>query len=286
VCSYAGLNHADKSARKQSKSKTAAATLFLLILVPVLTRAQSIGASAKTEIETGAATQAAAALANSKLAAKERLHAEQIYYQAVRDHPESAPAHNALAAFLWNNGKPEAALAHWQVAQRLDPANAEAANSLGEVYLRLGRVADAAEQFLRAVRSKPANPVYHFDLANVEFLLRHDLAAAWKIDSAEVLQRALAEFREASRLAPTDSEYARAYAETFYGMPDPDWKEALAAWQHYLELSTYRDFAYSQLARVSLKRRNKADALFYLGKISDPAFSGLKEKLRKQADAL
>ena len=269
-----------------SRCKRTAATLFILLLTPVLPLAQSIGASAITWIEIKAAHKAAEALANPNVTAKERLRVEQIYYQLVRDNPQSVPAQNALAAFLWKNGKTEAAVEHLRIAQGLEPANAESANSLGGAYLGLGRVSDAAEQFLLAIHLEAANPLYHFNLANVEFVLRNDLTAAWKIDSAELLQRALLEFREASRLAPMDLEYARAYAETFYGMPNPDWKEAQVAWQHYLELSTNRNFAYLQLARVSLKRHKKAEALSFLDKISDSSYSELKEKLRKQAEAL
>jgi Tfp pilus assembly protein PilF len=269
-----------------SRCKRAAATLFILLFTPVLPLAQSIGASAITWIEIKAAHKAAEALANPNVTAKERLRVEQIYYQLVRDNPQSVPAQNALAAFLWKNGKTEAAVEHLRIAQGLEPANAESANSLGGAYLGLGRVSDAAEQFLLAIHLEAANPLYHFNLANVEFVLRNDLTAAWKIDSAELLQRALFQFREASRLAPMDLEYARAYAETFYGMPNPDWKEAQVAWQHYLELSTNRNFAYLQLARVSLKRHKKAEALSFLDKISDSSYSELKEKLRKQAEAL
>src|SRR5467141_3558015 len=270
----------------RSKCKRAAATLFILLFTPVLAPAESIGAWAKTRIEIKAAHKAAEALANPNVTVKERLSMEQIYYQLVRDNPESVPAQNALAAFLSKSGKAEAAVEHWRTAQRLEPKNGEAANSLGGAYLRIGRVREAAEQFLLAVRSENNNPDYHFDLGNVEFVLRGDLTAAWKIDSAELLQRALFQFREASRLAPTDLEYARAYAETFYGMPNPDWKEAQVAWQHYLEISTNRNFAYLQLARVSLKQRKKAETLSFLNKISDSSFSQIKEKLRKQAEAL
>jgi tetratricopeptide (TPR) repeat protein len=269
-----------------SRCKRAAATLFIPLLAPVVARAQSIGASVKTSIEIMAAHKAAEALANPNVTAKERLRVEQIYYELVRDNPQSVPAQNALAAFLWKNGKPEAAVEHWHIAQRLEPANAETANSLGGAYLRMGLVREAAEQFLLAVRSESNNPDYHFDLGNVEFLFRNDLTAAWKIDSAELLQRALFEFREASRLAPMDLEYARAYAETFYGMPNPDWKEAQVAWQHFLELSPNRNFAYLQLARVSLKQHKKAEALSFLDKISDSSYSEVKEKVRKQAEAL
>ena len=269
-----------------SKCKRAAATLFILLFTAVLARAQSIAAWAQTWIEIKAAHKAAEALANPNVTAKERLRVEQIYYQLVRDNPQSVPAQNALAAFLWKNGKTEAAVEHLRIAQGLEPANAESANSLGGAYLGLGRVSDAAEQFLLAIHLEAANPLYHFNLANVEFVLRNDLTAAWKIDSAELLQRALFQFREASRLAPMDLGYARAYAETFYGMPNPDWKEAQVAWQHYLELSTNRNFAYLQLARVSLKRHKKAEALSFLDKVSDSSYSQVKEKLRKQAEAL
>ena len=272
--------------RNWSECKRAAATLVILLFTPVLARAESIGAWAKTRIEIKAAHKAAETLANPNVTAKERLRVEQIYYQLVRNNPQSVPAQNALAAFLWKNGKAEAAVEHWRTVQRLEPENAEAASSLGGAYLRIGRVREAAEQFLLAVRSESNNPDYHLDLGNVEFMFRSDLTAAWKIDSAELLQRALFQFREASRLAPTDLEYARAYAETFYGMPKPDWKEAQVAWQHYLELSTNRNFAYLHLARISLKRHNKAEALSFLDKISDSSYFQIKEKLRKQAEAL
>ena len=267
--------------------KRAATTLFILLFALGLARAESVGAWAKTWIEIKAAHKAEEeALANPNVTAKERLRVGQIYYQLVRDNPQSVPAQNALAAFLWKNGNAEAAVEHWQTAQRLDPKNGEAANSLGGAYLRIGRVREAAEQFLLAVRSENDNPEYHLDLGNVEFIFRNDLTAAWKIDSAELLQRALFQYREASRLAPTDLEYARAYAETFYGMPNPNWEEAQIAWQHYLEVCTDRNFAYLQLARVSLKRHKKAEALSFLDKVSGSLYSEIKEKLRKQAEAL
>jgi predicted negative regulator of RcsB-dependent stress response len=68
-------------------------------------------------------------------------------------------------------------------------------------------------------------------------------------------------------------------------MPNPDWEEAQVAWQHYLELSTDRNFAYLQLARVSLKRHKKAEALSFLDKVSDFSYSEVKKKLRKQVEA-
>jgi cytochrome c-type biogenesis protein CcmH/NrfG len=166
------------------------------------------------------------------------------------------------------------------------PDSAAVANSLGGAYLRMGKAKASAAAFARAVDLDRENPAYHFNLANVEFMLRHDLAAAWKMDMDDVLRLALAEFRETSRLSPNNLEYARAYAETFYAVSDPDWSEAEAAWRHVLALSTNRDFVYLHLARVCLKRRDAKGARQFLGKIVDGKHDILKRKLQAQADRL
>jgi tetratricopeptide (TPR) repeat protein len=215
-----------------------------------------------------------------------RRRAQVSHEKILQEHPTSAPAHLAYAEFLSENGNLRAAIAHWREAQRLDPGNAATANSLGGAYLRMGRAAESAEQFYRAIELAGGNAAYHFNLANVEFMLRHDLQAAWKVDPSEVLRRALAEFRAASDLSPNDIEYARAYAETFYGMPDPDWAEAALAWKRVLALSPTGDFAYLQLARVSLKRGDANEARRCLAKLTDSRNEGLKRKLLAKADLL
>ena len=79
-------------------------------------------------------------------------------------------------------------------------------------------------------------------------------------------------------------EYARGYAETFYGLPDPNWTEAEAAWKHVLSLSPQGDFANLQLARVSLKLGHKEEARQFLAPLHDARHDSLKQKLRDQAD--
>jgi|KBSMisStandDraft_5_1062788.scaffolds.fasta_scaffold40994_3 tetratricopeptide (TPR) repeat protein len=226
----------------------------------------------------------ASAAAQTPLAAQRR--AQVSHEKILQEHPTSAPAHLAYAEFLSENGNLRAAIAHWHEAQRLDPGNAATANSLGGAYLRMGRAAESAAQFSRAIELASGNAAYHFNLANVEFMLRHDLQAAWKVTLTEVLRRALVEFRTASDLSPYDVEYARAYAETFYGMPDPDWAQAALAWKRVLALSPRGDFAYLQLARVSLKRGDANEARRCLAKLSDSRNESLKRKLLAEADLL
>jgi Flp pilus assembly protein TadD len=212
---------------------------------------------------------------------------EQIVHEKfLQEHPGSAAGHSSYAEFLSEEGNFRAAILHWRTAQLLAPGNAAIANSLGGAYLRMGKAAASAAQFARAIGLESDNAAYHFNLANVEFMLRHDLTAAWKMELPNLLRLALAEFREASRLSPNDIEYARAYAETFYGMPNPDWLEAEAAWKHVLSLSPQGDFVYLQLARVSLKRGDAEGARQFLNKIIDARNDGLKRKLQAQADRL
>ena len=215
-----------------------------------------------------------------------RRRAQVTHEKFLQEHPTSAPAHLVYAEFLSDNGNLRAAIAHWHAAQRLEPGNAAIANSLGGAYLRMGHAADSAEQFSRAIELSSGNAAYHFNLANVEFMLRHDLTAAWNVEMPEVLRRALADFRTASQLSPNDVEYARAYAETFYAEPDPDWAEAEAAWKRVLALSSKGDFAYLQLARISLKRGDASEARRCLAKLTDTRNEGLKRKLLAQADLL
>ena len=204
----------------------------------------------------------------------------------LQDHPECAAAHQVYAQFLAEHGNLRAAVIHWQSAQEMAPRDAAIANSLGGAYLRMGRAADSASQFARATTLESGNAAYHFNLANVEFMLRHDLAIAWQMEAPALLHLALAEFREASRLAPNDLGYAQAYAETFYGMPDADWSAAEAAWKHVLSLTPKRDFVYLHLARVSLKRGDAQSARQFLAKIVDTRHDSLKRKLQAQADQL
>lgn len=212
--------------------------------------------------------------------------AQIAHEKILQEHPRSASAHRAYAEFLFDSGNLRAAIVQWRQAQILDPGNAALANSLGGAYLRAGYAAASAAQFSRAIELASNNAAYHFNLANVIFMLRHDLQKAWKVETPELLRHSLAEFRIASQLSPDDVEYARAYAETFYGMPDPDWAEADAAWRRVLALSAQGDFAYLQLARISLKRGNANEARRCLAKLTDTRTSALKQKMLAQADRL
>lgn len=210
---------------------------------------------------------------------------ETIYADLVAKYPKDAAVRNGQAEFFWNEEKHERALETWLAAEKLDPKNAVVLDHLGGAYLSAGETKKAAGYYARATASEPANAAYHYNFANVAYLFRHELLDADHADAAAVLRMALQHFRDASRLEPLNTEYARAYAETFYTVPDPDWPTALQAWQHFYEITPGKDFALLNLARVHMKLGHKSDARESLSQIKGPEFDRLKTRLRERIEA-
>lgn len=224
-------------------------------------------------------------LAAREAGAEEWRKLDQIYGDLAAEYPADARVRNARAESLWTRDERDRALAEWTAAEKLDAKNAAVLDHLADAWLAEGDVRKAAGYAARAVASEPGNAGYHFALANLTFLFRHDLTNAASPDSGAVLQKALTHFSEASRLAPLNSDYARSYAETFYSLPTPDWEAALAAWTHYREIAPKKDFAWLNLARVQLKLGRKQEAMDCLSSIQGPEFKKLKQRLEAQARA-
>ena len=212
----------------------------------------------------------------------------ELFRQLTARYPAEAAVRKAAGDHFWRTGDTRVATAEWEAAQALDPGDADTANALGSARLREGQIRRACEQFQRATAARPEVARYHFDLGNVLFVFRHELAGLSSVpDEAAALRGALAELRRARDLAADNMEYARAYAETFYGVPDPDWSEAFDAWERVRVLSgSTPDFALSHLARVSLRLNQPDQAERFLETIHDPQFAGLQAKLRQQAEKL
>ena len=209
---------------------------------------------------------------------------EKIYAELGAKYSDDAAVRNAHAEFLWSRGEAERAVAMWMEAVALDPQNAVVLDHLAGGWLAAGEVKKSAACYARAVESAPGNAAYRFAFANVTFLFRHELLNAAQPDEAAVLAHALADFAAASRLAPLNPEYARAYAETFYSIPKPDWTEALTAWRHFSEISPQKDFAQANLARIHLKLGQKDAARACLEKIQGAGFQRLKARLSERIE--
>lgn len=202
------------------------------------------------------------------------------YQQLVEKYEETGAAHAARAQFLASFGQFAQAKKEWETAQRLESANAGYAHQFANCCLSVGDVNAAVAALEKAVQLQPASALYHHDLGNAYFLFRHKLRP--KTGSA-VLSEALRHLRKAAQLDRSNLEFARGYAETFYGVPDPDWDAALKAWEHVLQLSDDKQLAYSNMVRVQIQLGRLGEARRTLEKL--PAQSKMRSVLQRQIDS-
>jgi tetratricopeptide (TPR) repeat protein len=282
--------------RRQLFSNALAILLAMMLVSPSPARAQSgAGDAGAKPPEVDQELQSALLVENAVLAKSETDGVSepapadidritQVYTQIIAHHPKSAEALNSYGEFLWRIKNPGNAMAQWTAAETLDPKNAAVANHLGGCQLALGDARKATEYYERAANLNPKNAVYQFDAGNSCFLFRRQMSGGTDTEQT-VMARSLDHFQQAVKIEPFNIEYARGYAETFYLIDKPDWKEALNAWGHYLQISDQKDFAYVNLARVNLKMGNKAEAKANLAKIASASFNPLKAHMMQEIEA-
>lgn len=224
-----------------------------------------------------------AALAVHDASAEDWAKVVRTFAEFAARHPRDAAVRGAHAEFLWERDDRERAIAEWEAAERLAPRDAVVLSRLADAHLAMGRGKECAQYFQKACDAAPGSARLRHAAGNAIFLFRHELVDEITSED-DVFARALAHLAAAARLAPEDVEYARAYAETFYALPKPDWREALAAWEHYLAVSPSPDFAHVNLARIRLKRGQLDAARRALEKIQGAGFERLKGKLREQIE--
>ena len=83
--------------------------------------------------------------------------AEKVLSDVVSRHPEHTLAKKNLASMYSNQGKFEEAVALYQDILKSTPFDVEVFNSLGQICLRLGNVAQAKEFFSIILEKDPGN---------------------------------------------------------------------------------------------------------------------------------
>jgi tetratricopeptide (TPR) repeat protein len=232
----------------------------------------------KQELEAAKLVEATLFAQNPTAEARRKM--QLIFADLEAKHPLDPEIKNAFGEFLWNIDEQRGAIGKWEAAERLNPKNAIVLTHLGGAHLANGKARRAFEYFTRATHAEPTSALYHLNLANVAFVFRHDLP----VTEQAAFELAREHFAEASRLAPGNSDYARAYAELFYSLPRPDWQSALAAWEHFKEITNNKDFALVNLARVHMKLGQKEAARMCLSDVQGADFKRLKERLTERLE--
>lgn len=111
--------------------------------------------------------------------------------------PDDAQAALELANFLYDSGRWEQAIRHYQRVLELTPQNTNARTDLGTCYYNLGQYDRAIAEFTRALEIEPNKPQALFNLAMAR-LQKQDRAGARR--AYEQLRRAHPAFEGLDRL--------------------------------------------------------------------------------------
>jgi tetratricopeptide (TPR) repeat protein len=254
----------------------AAGCLFAIIGIAPLLQAGSVADAELRELQARAK-----AFAAGKAVPGDPKNVGAAFARLAKAYPRDVRVRDANGEFLLGVDDREGALREWLAAEKLEPKDVAVLNHLAGLYLATGDVRQSFDYYLRASEAEPADPLAHFNVANVACVFRHELGKT----EAEALDLALQHFAEAHRLAPKSAEFARAYAETFYLVPNPDWGTALKVWKRHLGLVTEKNFSLLNLARVHMKLSQPDEARACLQQVQGTDNQRLKARLAARIDA-
>lgn len=204
------------------------------------------------------------------------------YLEFIRRHPKHATAHLAYGCFLNDRQDEAGAQAQWEQALALDPGNADVYHNLAGRYSEIGPSRKAFEFFAKAIKLKPAEPVYYHDFADALYVLRSHAMTNYGLSEQQVFSKALLLYSNAARLEPTNSTFAWDFAQTFYALKPLPYEQALRAWTNALASAPAeadREGVYLHLARVKMLAGRLAEARAQLNLVTNESTAKSKAAL-------
>ena len=169
--------------------------------------------------------------------------------KALRQDPDSAPAHNAFAILQDRLRQTETAEYHYKKATTLDPKNSQAANNYGTFLCRHGRELESEKYFMQALK----NPLYstpEFAYTNAALCLLQVGEAREAEKAKEYLDKAIAaksDFGPAllsmAQLLFDEGEYvaAKFYLDRFHLVSKPTARSLWLAIRNTLQIDGQGD---------------------------------------------
>jgi tetratricopeptide (TPR) repeat protein len=204
------------------------------------------------------------------------------YESLLHDNVEFAPGYAAYGYMLWRVGMRNQAVVNLTKANQLDPTIPLVKNELGNYYAEEGKPLEAVTYFQAAIKLEPTEPLYYYQLGTLLYEARDEFLHSGEWTRASVDHSMQEAFKRAADLAPERIEFSYRYAESFYDMDEPDWSEALKAWQ-VLDARAKSDIERQTMrlheANVLLNMDDVEGARKVLSTVTDPALDGQKQKL-------
>ena len=206
------------------------------------------------------------------------------YQNFLNHHPNSARGYLAYGSFLNDSGDEDGAQVQYENSKQLDPKNPAVWNNLANYYGEHGELTNAFADYTEAIRLNPNEPVYYQNFATTVYLYRKDAKEFYKIDEAQVFDKALDLYRQAMKLAPDNLVLATDYAMSYYGIRPLRTNDALVAWTNALNVArddNEREGVMIHLARVKIAAGFYDQAQAQLDAITNAAYADMRDRLRR-----
>jgi len=164
-----------------------------------------------------------------------------LFQQTLERNPTCWMADNNIGMILFERGQVDEGVAHFERAERSDPANPLNYFHLGTVYYKLRRYPQAIAQLREAIRLDPDQAGGHYTLANV-------------LADTDHPAEALEQYHTALRLKPAQSEFRANLGNLLIKLGRID--EALEQYEEEVRLSPKSAPAHSNLG-ITLVRLNR-----------------------------
>lgn len=226
-------------------------------------------------------------LMGSKLTLKSRIdqklkEVRDAYDNFILKNPKHVDARIAYASFLMETGSEEDGVRQLEIARDLEPNNPTPWNNLANYYGHWGPVEKAFPYYEKAIQLDTNEVVYVQNLATTTYLFRKDAKEYYKTNEAGVFDIALALYKQAMRLDPTNLTLAVDYAQSYYGIKPLRTNDALLAWTNALKLAKTdleKEGIYLHLARVELNTGRFEEARSHLNLVTNAELQELKQRL-------
>ncbi len=235
------------------------------------------------------------------LNARIRQRFEQVeadYVDFLRRHPRHTRARLAYGSLLSDLGRFDDAVDQWEKARELEPENPVTWNNLADHFSHFGPTRKCIEYFAKAVELAPQEPLYRANLATAVAVFRVDAREIYNLpDDQAVLRKALALYRDARALRPSDFKLATDLAQIYYMLEVPAVtndasraradaliEEGLQAWRDAEKLARDdldRQGVAIHMARLAGMYGRYAEARRYLETAIHPGLADMKARVAR-----
>ena len=227
---------------------------------------------------------------------------QKAYEDFLKRHPNHARARLAYGSFLNDIKEEDAAVAQWEKSLELDPKNPAAWNNLANHYGHNGSVTKAFEYYTKAIELQPKEALYYQNFGDTVYLFRRDATNYFKISEQEVFDKAMALYRKAQELDPTNFLIATELAQSYYGMKPARtgteegdrkaaqkyYQESLDAWKKAFALARddiERQGVLIHFARIQINAGMYDEARKNLNSVTNEMFTATRKTLTRKLES-